>query len=59
MLWSPTKQYRPAPYNLEADVEQAILEVRQALFGSSRIYLDVRGLRTRHHRSCARADLIR
>lgn len=42
MLWSPTKQYRPAPYDLEADVECAILQVKDALFGGSRVYLDVK-----------------
>lgn len=42
MLWSSTEQYRPAPYDLEADVECAIIEVKDVLFGGLRVYLDVK-----------------
>ena len=42
MLWSPEKQYTEAPFRSEKDLEEAILKVQEALFSSSRIYLDVK-----------------
>ena len=42
MLWSPTQQFRLAPYNREMELEAAIQEVQESLFGTSRIYLDVK-----------------
>ncbi|MHC4395250.1 MAG: hypothetical protein ACYS1A_06305 [Planctomycetota bacterium] len=42
MLWGPNKVYQNEPFELEADLEAAILEVREALFGDWRIYLDLK-----------------
>ena len=42
MLWSPKTSYEAEPFDLEADLEAAILEVQDALFGPSRIYLDLK-----------------
>jgi hypothetical protein len=40
MLWAPNKIYENEPFELEVDLESAILEVRETLFGEERIYLD-------------------
>ncbi len=40
MLWTKKLQYLPKPFVKEAELEKAIIEVEQQLFGSSRIYLD-------------------
>lgn len=40
MFWTSTKEYLPAPYDREADLEKAIRKVENALFGPWRIYLD-------------------
>lgn len=42
MLWTPSQQYRPHPYESEAELEAAVVEVAAALFGDGRIYLDVK-----------------
>lgn len=42
MLWTPSQQYRPHPYESEAELEAAVAEVAAALFGDGRIYLDVK-----------------
>ena len=42
MLWSPKKSYEVEPFDLEADLEGAILEVQDALFGPNRVYLDLK-----------------
>ncbi len=42
MLWMPNKIYENEPFELEDDLESAILEVREALFGDWRIYLDLK-----------------
>jgi len=42
MLWTPNKVYQDEPFELEKDLELAILEVKDALFGEARIYLDVK-----------------
>lgn len=42
MLWTPKTSYYESPYKTEADLESAILEVKHALFGPQRIYLDVK-----------------
>jgi len=42
MLWGPNKVYQNEPFELEKDLEAAILEVREALFGDWRIYLDLK-----------------
>ncbi len=42
MLWGPNRVYQNEPFELEEDLEAAILEVREALFGESRIYLDLK-----------------
>jgi hypothetical protein len=42
MLWTHDKQYETEPFELEADLEEAVKEVAAELFGPSRIYLDVK-----------------
>ena len=42
MLWGPNKVYQNETFELEEDLEDAILEVRKALFGEARIYLDLK-----------------
>ena len=42
MLWTPDKVYQNKPFEEEKELEDAILEVRQTLFGKSRIYLDIK-----------------
>lgn len=42
MLWTPTTQYEIEPFELETDLEKAINEVSDTLFGPNRIYLDVK-----------------
>lgn len=40
MLWNKQEKYTEVPYDKESDLEDAVNEVREALFGSARIYLD-------------------
>ena len=42
MLWGPNHVYQNEPFELEEDLEAAILEVREALFGELRIYLNLK-----------------
>ena len=42
MLWTQEKIYTEEQFDLEADLEKAIKEVEVPLFGSSRIYLEVK-----------------
>ncbi len=42
MLWEPNKVYQNETFELEKDLEAAILEVREALFGEARIYLELK-----------------
>ena len=42
MLWSRKRKFRTEPFVKEADLETAIQEVKLDLFGSSRIYLDIK-----------------
>ncbi|MDG5467272.1 hypothetical protein P9J64_02955 [Deltaproteobacteria bacterium IMCC39524] len=42
MLWSKSNQYSDEPFELEADLETAIQEVKGALFGNERIYLETK-----------------
>lgn len=42
MLWTLHTEYHLEPFAREADLEAAIREVRPALFGPSRIYLDAK-----------------
>lgn len=42
MLWNPKKVYQNEPFESEKDLEAAIWEVRETLFGNDRIYLDVK-----------------
>jgi hypothetical protein len=42
MLWSPEATYELEPFEKEAHLEEAILEVQDALFGPSRVYLDLK-----------------
>lgn len=44
MLWTPKKKYSVEPFEVEKDLEAAILEVKDTLFGKSRIYLDLKKL---------------
>lgn len=40
MLWNKEEQYTEVPFEKEADLEEAVHFVKDALFGSTRIYLD-------------------
>lgn len=40
MLWNKEEKYIEVPYIKEAELEEAVNEVRDALFGPGRIYLD-------------------
>lgn len=40
MLWNKQEKYIEIPYEKEAELEDAVNEVKDALFGSTRIYLD-------------------
>jgi len=42
MLWNPKSMLMEEPFEREADLEDAILEVAPMLFGSNRIYLDTK-----------------
>ena len=42
MLWMPDNMYVDEPFELEKDLEGVIQEVSESLFGSSRIYLEVK-----------------
>jgi hypothetical protein len=42
MLWTPNTIYENEPFELEDDLESAILEVRKDLFGEERVYLDIK-----------------
>jgi len=42
MLWSSNKSYQYEPFETEAELESAILKVREVLFGHSRIYLELK-----------------
>ncbi|MFC5454508.1 hypothetical protein [Prosthecobacter fluviatilis] len=44
MLWTPQHQYHPWPFDKEAELENTIAEVKMALFGDSRIYLELKKL---------------
>jgi len=40
MLWNKKEKYTELPYEKEAELEDAVNEVKDALFGNNRIYLD-------------------
>ena len=40
MLWNKKEEYLEIPYEKESELEDAINEVKEALWGSTRIYLD-------------------
>lgn len=40
MLWNKKERYTEIPFELESDLEFAVNEVKDALFGAKRIYLD-------------------
>jgi hypothetical protein len=40
MLWNTANRYYEFPYNQESELEDTVNEVKEALFGSKRIYLD-------------------
>jgi len=44
MLWSTKKSYLIEPFDLEEELESAIVIAKDILFGSSRIYLDMKKL---------------
>ena len=41
-IWTPSGSYIAVEYDSEADLERAIVEVQNQLFGPGRIYLDVK-----------------
>lgn len=40
MLWNKNNRYIEIPYERESELEEVVNEVKEALFGSTRIYLD-------------------
>jgi hypothetical protein len=44
MLWTPKQQFQPWPFEKEAEIENAITQIQSDLFGTSRLYLDVKRL---------------
>lgn len=40
MLWNKENKYIEVPYEKESELEEAVSEVKEALFGSTRIYLN-------------------
>ena len=42
MLWSKKNFYVEEQFDFESDLEEAILEVQEALFGLQRVYLDTK-----------------
>lgn len=40
MLWSRQDKYEPFPFTKESELEESVNEIKDALFGQSRIYLD-------------------
>lgn len=40
MLWNTEEKYREIPFDKESELENAVNEVKDVLFGSTRIYLD-------------------
>jgi len=40
MLWNHKEKYTELPYEKESELEDAVNEVKEALFGNNRIYLD-------------------
>jgi len=42
MLWSDVTAFHEEPFDLESDLEKAILQVSGALFGNNRIYIDAK-----------------
>ncbi|MEX2604527.1 MAG: hypothetical protein WD361_09995, partial [Gracilimonas sp.] len=40
MLWNKNEKYTLVPYEKESELEDAVNEVKEALFGPNRIYLD-------------------
>ncbi len=42
MLWSEAGVFHEEPFDLESELEEAILELSGALFGKNRIYLDIK-----------------
>src|SRR5689334_4670560 len=44
MLWHPKQQFYPSAFKTEAEIETVVAELQSALFGTSRIYLDVKKL---------------
>jgi hypothetical protein len=42
LIWTPTGPYHLATYQSEADLESAIIQVQDLLFGSHRIYLPIK-----------------
>jgi hypothetical protein len=42
LIWTPAGSYHLATYESEADLERAILQVQESLFGPTRIYLPIK-----------------
>ena len=42
VIWNDNAQYRLVEYENEADLESAIIQVQNSLFGNGRYYLDIK-----------------
>ena len=42
MLWNKNVKYLEEPFESESELEKAIIEVSQQLFGVNRVYIDVK-----------------
>lgn len=42
MLWSESGAFHEEPFDIESEIEEAILSISAALFGKNRIYLDIK-----------------
>jgi len=47
MLWTPKKHVQPWPFEKEAEIENAVIQIQFDLFGTSRLYLEVKRLISR------------
>ena len=42
MLWGQSRAYEDEPFEVEVELEEALLEASPALFGNKRVYLDAK-----------------
>ncbi len=62
MLWTTDKHYPNDPFENESQLESAVVEVSKELFGTDRIYIDVKkriGTKTKNIPDGYRAPLLR